>query len=353
MISRSSAPASAARTPSRKRGWSSTSRIRVIAPPWAGRRAAGCRSGAGDDEPAADLLGALPHRLQAQPVGAGCSGRPEPSSSTRSDIQLRGRRAGRHPAWRPRASRRWPVPRPRSGSTRPRPRPGAARPVDVAPGPRCAGVDIRSPTAQARGETQVVEPAGRRSSVMARRSSTAVATPAAADRSRPPAAGSATGPAPTPPGGVGRPARRRRRRGGRAAGGAAPPRVRSRARPGCAAAARRSRRAAIAGATWSQTRPAARRHGCPAPAPRAGVTRSVPTTSPRWRMGSRRRAGRRTARRDGADLPAIDENKRRRAEPQRLDDHRADPDGHLGEVHALTQPEAVAYSTRAGSARSP
>ena len=128
--------------------------------------------------------------------------------------------------------------------------------------------------------------AGRRSSVMARTSSTAVATPVAADWSRPLATGSVTrsravstcrrtpaSAAPTP---SCRSRRSRRRSSSRAVTIAAR----------LCWSRSESRSAATAGATWSHTMASssASRVGSLV-SPGRAVTRSVPTTSPRCRIG--------------------------------------------------------------------
>ena len=175
---------------------------------------------------------------------------------------------------------------------------------------------------------------------MARTSSTAVATPAAADRSRPPATGSVTrsravstcrrtpaSAAPTP---SCRSRRSRRRSSSRA--------VTSAAR--LCWSRSESRSAATAGATWSQTTASssASRVG-QARLPRAGgdAERADDLAAVPHRQPVAGPVGVPTAA-TGCAVGVVAENERGRAEPQRLDDHRADPLGRLGEVEALAQP---------------
>ena len=161
--SRSSAPVSAARTPSRNSGWSSTSRIRVIGAPPSGQDGPDARAAPDrcrDDEPAADLLGP-PGIDDPEPDAGGVRSdtdtvvltvRTRPASSARSvTAAWPGRRLCR---------RRWRAPRPRSGGRRPlaagrvRERAHVDRDVEAGVpgrGPRQAGWPAASPRSSTAG----------------------------------------------------------------------------------------------------------------------------------------------------------------------------------------------------------
>ena len=215
----------------------------------------GSRRGARDRQLPADLFGALTHRCQPEAVDARPPGQADPVVLDLQRQARRGCRAGaRRPDVRRRVGSRWRAPRRRSGSTRPPLRPAATPCTSTSTSIAVPGVAIRCarprmlPSSPRSSST-----AGRRSSVMARTSSTAVATPVAADWSRPLATGSVTrsravstcrrtpaSAAPTP---SCRSRRSRRRSSSRAVTIAAR----------LCWSRSESRSAATAGATWSQT----------------------------------------------------------------------------------------------------